>query len=93
MCLCLAGETNGKSNNLNNALTNHIYKDYYPVNPNGPKIPKYEVAVVFDAGKLKCRRTQHSLYLAAVLIWRTLYPLHCCSRHTASSKGFAHYAA
>jgi hypothetical protein len=42
-----AGETNGKSNNLNNCLKNVIYKDYYPCNPSGPKIPKHEVAVVF----------------------------------------------
>jgi cellulose synthase/poly-beta-1,6-N-acetylglucosamine synthase-like glycosyltransferase len=43
------GETNGKSNNLNHCLKNVIYKDYSPVNPNGPKIPKHEVMVVFDA--------------------------------------------
>jgi hypothetical protein len=34
------GETNGKSNNLNHCLKNAIYKDYWPVNQNGPKIPK-----------------------------------------------------
>jgi cellulose synthase/poly-beta-1,6-N-acetylglucosamine synthase-like glycosyltransferase len=44
-----AGETNGKSNNLNNCLKNVVYKDYYPMNPQGPKIPKTEVMVVFDA--------------------------------------------
>jgi hypothetical protein len=44
-----AGETNGKSNNLNHCLKNVVYKDYWPVNPNGPKIPKTEVMVVFDA--------------------------------------------
>eukprot|EP00878_Enallax_costatus_P000276 GHUV01000347.1.p1 GENE.GHUV01000347.1~~GHUV01000347.1.p1 ORF type:complete len:1266 (+),score=343.56 GHUV01000347.1:286-4083(+) len=43
------GETNGKSNNLNHCLKNVIYKDYYPINPQGPKIPKHEVMVVFDA--------------------------------------------
>jgi len=43
------GETNGKSNNLNHCLKNVIYKDYYPMNPQGPKIPKHEVMVVFDA--------------------------------------------
>jgi hypothetical protein len=42
--LCtLTGETNGKSNNLNHCLTKVIYKDYFPVNPQGPKIPKTEV--------------------------------------------------
>jgi hypothetical protein len=40
---CCAGETNGKSNNLNNCLKNVIYKDYYPQNPQGPKIPTSEV--------------------------------------------------
>jgi cellulose synthase/poly-beta-1,6-N-acetylglucosamine synthase-like glycosyltransferase len=44
-----SGETNGKSNNLNHCLKNVIYKDYWPVNQNGPKIPKHEVMVVFDA--------------------------------------------
>ena len=44
-----AGETNGKSNNLNHCLQNVIYKEYWPCNPNGPKIPKHEVMVVFDA--------------------------------------------
>jgi cellulose synthase/poly-beta-1,6-N-acetylglucosamine synthase-like glycosyltransferase len=44
-----AGETNGKSNNLNNCLKNVIYKDYFPCDPQGPKIPKSEVMVVFDA--------------------------------------------
>jgi len=43
----LAGETNGKSNNLNYCLKNVIYKDYFPCNAAGPKIPKHEVAVVF----------------------------------------------
>ncbi|GBF97993.1 six-hairpin glycosidase [Raphidocelis subcapitata] len=43
------GETNGKSNNLNFCLRNVIYKDYFPVNKDGPKIPKHEVMVVFDA--------------------------------------------
>ena len=43
------GETNGKSNNLNHCLQNVIYKDYFPMNANGPKIPKQEVMVVFDA--------------------------------------------
>jgi hypothetical protein len=37
------GETNGKSNNLNHCLTKVIYKDHYPTNPEGPKIPKTEV--------------------------------------------------
>jgi hypothetical protein len=37
------GETNGKSNNLNHCLTKVIYKDYYPTNSEGPKIPKTEV--------------------------------------------------
>jgi hypothetical protein len=26
-----------------------IYRDFWPVNQNGPKIPKHEVMVVFDA--------------------------------------------
>jgi hypothetical protein len=43
-CYCApTGETNGKSNNLNHCLTKVIYKDYFPVNPQGPKIPKTEV--------------------------------------------------
>ena len=44
-----SGETNGKSNNLNHTLCNVIYKDYFPLKADGPKIPKNEVAVVFDA--------------------------------------------
>jgi hypothetical protein len=39
----ITGETNGKSNNLNHCLTKVIYKDFFPTNPQGPKIPKTEV--------------------------------------------------
>jgi hypothetical protein len=44
-----AGETNGKSNNLNHCLRNVIYKDHAPLTHGGPPIPHSEVLVVFDA--------------------------------------------
>lgn len=53
-CFFDIGETNGKSNNLNHCLTKVIYKDYYPCNPQGPKIPKSEVGVQVSASFMAC---------------------------------------
>lgn len=53
MCFFDAGETNGKSNNLNNCLKNVIYSDYKADLVDGAinwqDIPNTELIVIFDA--------------------------------------------
>jgi hypothetical protein len=66
-----AGETNGKSNNLNNCLKNVIYKDYYPQNAQGPKIPTSEVRAVQTQ---QCWRPAAPV---AVVCWSASYACAC----------------